>query len=192
MMKKISKILAFILMFSTLVLSLTACGSDPTKEAQAAVEKEFEALKNKDEKAFEELFGSNPLDSLGITSDNAEENFKKIVNKILEGIDYSIISSEKIDNENVTVKVDITSLNMEDVMQKYMESIVDFSLNEEAASLSEEETNDKIVELLLETISQPDLETVKTTVDINVKKVDNKWTIQESDELTNALAGGLQ
>lgn len=191
-MKRISKILAFILMFSTLVLSLTACGSDPTKEAQAAVEKEFEVLKNKDEKAFEELFGSDTLSSLGITGDDTEEDFKKIVGKIIENVNYSIVSSEKVDKENVTVKVDITALDMENVMQKYMESIVEFSLTEEAASLSEEESTNKAVELLLETISQPDLETVTTTVDLNVKKVDNKWAIQENDKLASAIMGGLE
>ena len=190
-MKNILKILAFVLTFSTLTLSLTACGGDPTKEAQAVVEKEFEVLKNPDDKAYEEYLGLDELSALGIEDEASQENVKKIIDKILTSIEYSIVSSEKIDNENVTVKVDVTSLDMEMAMQNFMAEFIAFSMTEEAANLSEEELNNKMLESLLEVLSNPDLETVKNTIDIKVTKVDNEWVIEQNEELINSLASAF-
>ena len=190
-MKNILKILAFVLTFSTLTLSLTACGGDPTKEAQAVVEKEFETLKNPDDKTYEKYFGIDELSALGIKDEASQENFKKIIDKIITNIEYSIVSSEKIDNENVTVKVDITSLDTEIAMQNFMAEFVAFSMSEEAASLSDEEFNNKMLETFLEALSNPDLETVKSTVDIKVTKVDNKWVIEQNEELINSLVSAF-
>ena len=46
--EKISKIVALMLMFSTLLLSLTAC-SNPTKDAEATVTRNFDELKSLDD-----------------------------------------------------------------------------------------------------------------------------------------------
>ncbi len=190
-MKNLLKILAFVLTFSTLTLSLTACGGDPTKEAQAVVEKEFEVLKNPDDKAYEEYLGLDELSALGVTDEASQENVKKIIDKILTSIEYSIVSSEKVDNENVTVKVDVTSLDMEMAMQNFTTEFIAFSMTEEAANLSDEELNNKMLEILLEVLSNPDLETVKNTIDINVTKVDNEWVIEQNEELINSLASAF-
>ena len=190
-MKNILKILAFVLTFSTLTVSLTACGGDPTKEAQAVVEKEFETLKNPDDKTYEKYFGIDELSALGIKDEASQENFKKIFDEFVSNLDYSIVSSEKIDDENITVKVDITSLDIEMILQNFMAEFIVFSMSEEAASLSKEELNNKMLETLLEVISNPDLETVKNTVDIKVTKVDNKWVVEQNEELINSLVSAF-
>ena len=46
-------------------------------------------------------------------------------------------------------------------------------------------------EIFIECISKEDLVMVKTEVDIKVIKTDKKWKIESSDELSNALLGGL-
>ncbi len=189
-MKKISKFLVLVLMFTTFVLSLTACSSDPTKDAEAAVTKTFDELKALNDTTFEEYFGENGLDSFGLTEDNQEE-FKKFIKAIVDNLSYTIVSSEKVDDNNVIVKVDVTAIKMENVMNKFIENSFAFAMTEEAQNLSEEEIAKKSMELLIEAISQPDLETITTTVDINVTKTDNVWDFQVDDKLLDAIYGGM-
>lgn len=57
---------------------------------------------------------------------------------------------------------------------------------------SEEETNAKMEEILIECINKPDRETVTNTVDITVVKTEDKsWRIKSDDNFLNALTGGL-
>ncbi len=190
-MKKLSKIFALMLSLSVLLLSLTACGSDPKKEAEAAVTKTFDELKALDDSVYDQYFGANGIASLGLTEDDSQEDFKKFIKTIVDNLSYKIVSSEEVDKDNVIVKVDITAIKMETVMIAFQDKILEFASSEESQNISPEDAVKKSLELLLETISQPNLETITTTVDLNVTKNDNNWEVPISEELINAIYGGM-
>ena len=57
---------------------------------------------------------------------------------------------------------------------------------------TEEETNKKMEEILIECASKPDLATVTNEVDIKVIKVEsNDWKIEADETFVNAVLGGL-
>ena len=57
---------------------------------------------------------------------------------------------------------------------------------------TEEETNKKMEEILVECASKPELATVTNEVDIKVVKTESKeWKIEADDTFVNALLGGL-
>lgn len=190
-MKKLSKIFALMLSLSVLLLSLTACGSDPKKEAEAAVTKTFDELKALDDSVYDQYFGANGIASLGLTEDDSQEDFKKFIKTIVDNLSYKIVSSEEVDKDNVIVKVDVTAIKMETVMIAFQDKILEFASSEESQNISPEDAVKKSLELLLETISQPNLETITTTVDLNVTKNDNNWEVPISEELINAIYGGM-
>nr|WP_317358528.1 DUF5105 domain-containing protein [uncultured Tyzzerella sp.] len=190
-MKKLSKIFALMLRLSVLLLSLTACGSDPKKDAEAAVTKTFDELKALDNSVYDQYFGANGIASLGLTEDDSQEDFKKFIKTIVDNLSYKIVSSEEVDKDNVIVKVDVTAIKMETVMIAFQDKILEFASSEESQNISPEDAVKKSLELLLETISQPNLETITTTVDLNVTKNDNNWEVPISEELINAIYGGM-
>lgn len=190
-MKKLSKIFALMLRLSVLLLSLTACGSDPKKDAEAAVTKTFDELKALDDSVYDQYFGANGIASLGLTEDDSQEDFKKFIKTIVDNLSYKIVSSEEVDKDNVIVKVDVTAIKMETVMISFQDKILEFASSEESQNISPEDAVKKSLELLLETISQPNLETITTTVDLNVTKNDNNWEVPISEELINAIYGGM-
>ncbi len=190
-MKKLSKIFALMLRLSVLLLSLTACGSDPKKDAEAAVTKTFDELKALDDSVYDQYFGANGIASLGLTEDDSQEDFKKFIKTIVDNLSYKIVSSEEVDKDNVIVKVDVTAIKMETVMIAFQDKILEFASSEESQNISPEDAVKKSLELLLETISQPNLETITTTVDLNVTKNDNNWEVPISEELINAIYGGM-
>ena len=51
--------------------------------------------------------------------------------------------------------------------------------------------NKKMEEMFIECVSKEDLSMVTSEVDIKVIKADKKWKIESSEELSNALLGGL-
>lgn len=189
-MKKFSKIINVILIFSMLVLSLTGCGSDPTKDAEAAVSKNLDEVKNVSDETYNEYMQLLGLASLEIPEESTEQ-LKIFVKTILDNIDYKIVSSEKIDDNNVTVKTDITSINMKAVMEKFQQEVANLSSSEDIKNLSQEEFTKKAFELLANTINQPDLEKVTTTVDIAVTKVDKEWQPTMDSEIINAIYGDM-
>ncbi len=189
-MKKFSKIITVILMFSMLVLSLTGCGSDPTKDAEAAVSKNLDEVKNVSDETYNEYMQLLGLASLEIPEESTEQ-LKTFVKTILDNIDYKIVSSEKVDDNNVTVKTDITSINMKAIMEKFQQEVANLSSSEDIKNLSQEELTKKAFELLANTVNQSDLEKVTTTVDISVTKVDKEWQPTMDSEIINAIYGDM-
>ena len=138
---------------------------------------------------YDEYFGDGGLSDIGL--EGSEEDFKKFTKTLMDNVEYKIVSSEKVDDNTVTVKVDITAIKMEVVMEKFMAGAMKLVLEEDVDNLTEEEINKKMFELLLDAISQPDLETVTTTVDITVKNEDGVWDFGADDALVDAIYGGI-
>lgn len=190
-MKRNIKRMASLLLAVAMVLSLTGCGE--IKKAETTINDTFTALKNLD---FEKA--SNYINVDGIMksddSDGALNLDSDLFMKNLFGkLEHEIISSEKIDNNTVVVKTKITAVDMKPVLGEYIGKALQYAFANAFANPqpSEEETNKKMEEMFIECVSKEDLAMVTNEVDIKVVKVEKKWKIESSDELANALVGGL-
>ena len=187
-MKRFKSITAIILTL-ILILSLTGCGE--IKKAETAVNGMFTAFKSLN---FEEAQKYVNVDEITKAGEEANENSMLIMETVFDNLSYEIISSEKIDNETVIVKTKVTATDMKPVLGEFLAKALEYAFSNAFANPqpTEEETNKKMEEILVECASKPDLATVTNEVDIKVIKTESKdWKIEADDAVVNALLGGL-
>ena len=187
-MKRIKSITAIIL---TLILTLSLTGCGEIKKAETAVNGMFTAFKNLN---FEEAQKYVNVDEITKAGEEANENSMLIMETVFDNLSYEIISSEKVDNETVIVKTKVTATDMKPVLGEFLAKALEYAFSNAFANPqpTEEETNKKMEEILVECASKPDLATVTNEVDIKVIKTESKdWKIEADDAVVNALFGGL-
>lgn len=187
-MKRFKSITAIILTL-ILILSLTGCGE--IKKAETAVNGMFTAFKNLD---FEEAQKYVNVDEITKAGEEANENSMLIMETVFDNLSYEIISSEKVDSETVIVKTKVTATDMKPVLDEFLTKALEYAFSNAFATPqpTEEETDKKMEEILVECASKPDLATVTNEVDIKVIKTESKdWKIEADDAVVNALLGGL-
>ena len=187
-MKKFKSITAIIL---TLILTLSLTGCGEIKKAETAVNGMFTAFKNLD---FEEAQKYVNVDEITKAGEEANEHSMLIMETVFDNLSYEIISSEKVDNETVIVKTKVTATDMKPVLGEFLSKALEYAFSNAFANPqpTEEETNKKMEEILVECASKPDLATVTNEVDIKVIKTESKdWKIEADDAVVNALLGGL-
>ena len=187
-MKRFKSITAIILTL-ILILSLTGCGE--IKKAETAVNGMFTAFKSLN---FEEAQKYVNVDEITKAGEEANENSMLIMVTVFDNLSYEIISSEKVDSETVIVKTKVTATDMKPVLGEFLTKALEYAFSNAFANPqpTEEETNKKMEEILVECASKPDLATVTNEVDIKVIKTESKdWKIEADDAVVNALLGGL-
>lgn len=187
-MKKIKSITAI---FLTLILMLSLAGCGEIKKAETAVNGMFAAFKNLD---FEEAQKYVNVEEITKTDNETDENSKLIMETVFDKLNYEILSSEKIDENTVMVKTKITATDMKPVMGEFISKALEYAFSTAFSSPqpTEEETNKKMEEILVECASKPDLATVTNEVDIKVVKTESKnWKIEADETFVNAVLGGL-
>jgi hypothetical protein len=162
---------------------------DATEEAEEAVKKMFKALKSYD---IEEAQMYVDVDEIASEADT-NENSTLFIKTAFESLDYKIVSSEKIDDDNVTVNTSITAIDMKPVMSEFFTKAMQYAFSIAFAETqpSEEEQNKKMEEILVECITKPDLANVTNEVSVKVSKINDEWKIEADDAFTNAVLGGL-
>lgn len=187
-MRKIKSIIATLLTF-ILMLSLTGCGE--IKKAETAVNGMFAAFKSLN---FEEAQKYVNVEDITKTDNDTDENSKLIMETVFDKLNYEIVSSEKIDDNTVIVKTKITATDMKPVMGEFFSQALEYAFSTAFSTPqpTEEETNKKMEEILVECASKPDLATVTNEVDIKVIKTERKdWKIEADETFVNAVLGGL-
>lgn len=187
-MKRIKTITAIIL---TLILTLSLTGCGEIKKAETAVNGMFTAFKSLN---FEEAQKYVNVDEITKAGEEANENSMLIMETVFDNLSYEIISSKKVDNETVIVKTKVTATDMKPVLGEFLAKALEYAFSNAFANPqpTEEETNKKMEEILVECASKPDLATVTNEVDIKVIKTESKdWKIEADDAVVNALLGGL-
>ena len=187
-MKRFKSITAIIL---TLILTLSLTGCGEIKKAETAVNGMFTAFKNLN---FEEAQKYVNVDEITKAGEEANENSMLIMETVFDNLSYEIISSEKVDKETVVVKTKVTATDMKPVLGEFLAKALEYAFSNAFADPqpTEEETNKKMEEILVECASKPDLATVTNEVDIKVIKTESKdWKIEADDAVVNALLGGL-
>ena len=187
-MRKIKSIIEILLIF-VFMLSLTSCGE--IKKAETAINGMFTAFKSLN---FEEAQKYVNVEDITNTGNEANDNSILIMKTVFGNLNYEIISSEKVDDNNVVVKTKITATDMKPVMGEFLTKALEYAFSNAFSNPqpTEEETNKKMEESWVECASTPDLATVTIEVDIKVVKTESKeWKIEADDTFVNALLGGL-
>ena len=177
-MKKITAIALVLVM----VLSLASCGE--TGKAEEAVTNLFEAFKAGD---FEKK-----NDYLLKDSDEADDE-DEMFNHVFTKVDYTIVSSKKVSNDEVHVTAEITAPDMKIAVGEFFEKALEFAFANAFSEnpLSEEDTEKEMERLFIEATDREDLGTVTNEIVIKVLKTEDGWKVKADDDFADAVTGGM-
>lgn len=178
-MNKFKRLLAGVLS-AALALTLAACGAAKPEDT---VKTSLDALIAGDLKTATAAFDTNGQDTLN----DDDKEFQDVAKAIFSKMTYSV-KETKVDGDTATVKAEIQAADMEAVMQSVVQELMQLALSN--PNMSEDEMTAKTAELLTNGVKSA-TEKKTSTVDITLKKAGEKWQIQSSDDLLDALTGGL-
>lgn len=196
---KIKKILA---LFICVLIALGTAGCTVKQKAEKTVVGMLESLKsgNIEETAkyinVYELtnWGSEKSDKTA-TDEKPDEYTEDLLKPLFQKLSYKILEISKVDRNNVVVKTEITNIDMNPIMDTFMNEMIDKELGNSFASeneqISDEEMQKWAKERLLGLITHEGNATATNTVDIKVSKTDKGWKVVPEDSLKNSIWGGL-
>ena len=177
----------------TLIVSLAGCGR---ASAESVVEDAIQAFQSADVDAIRECWGNTDLAS---SEDSAEDDAytQQMLEPLASSLTYQITDSvEDVKAGTATVTVEFTNIDMSTVFSEWMRELFSQALGYAFLPAdqqpSEEELNDLSIESFIEIIeNHADVDKVTNTVDISLSLVENKWRIDPSDTVIDAMTGGM-
>ena len=155
------------------MLLCTACGTSTPRDALKA---DMEAAKS----SPEEIIGDIGETGFG------KEATSALVDKVLD-FDYEVFD-EKIDGNTATVETTITTYPFGEIFGNVVADLFAEALS--GKEMTTEEAAQLMDQSLLDRLDEAE-KSYKTTVSITLIKEGDNWIVQESDEMSNALTGGL-
>lgn len=170
-------------------LGMVACGKSEQAEneqnsstPETTVAALLDAVKEGDQTKINQYVAQD--DSMYSEESETDVTQAKVM---FENITYHIQSVDVIDTEGTAVvTVDITNVDMNIVMQEYMNKALEASAN------STDMTEEEAMTLLKDSIAENKENTITKTVNLEVKRAESgEWKVKTTDELNTILAGGL-
>lgn len=167
----------------------TIIKKDAVEEAEDTIKKTLKAFKKYDLEEAQKYINVDEIASKADTNENSTLFMKTAFGSL----EYEIISSEKIDENNVIVNTSITAIDMKPVMAEFFGKAMQYAFSFAFSEVqpTEEEQNQKMEEILVECITKPDIANATNEVPVKVTKIDGEWKIETSQTLANAVLGGL-
>lgn len=177
-----------VLLIMACMFTLTSCKE--VENAEKAVTDFMTAIQNCDYETMASIGNGMDVDKINTTDEQGKQIFDNLFNKTT----YEIKSAELQEDKSVLVTTDITTV---DVGKAYSTAITNsFSqLLSNAFSdeeLSDEESEQIIIDNLVNELNNSNTGTVTTTVNIKVLKVDKTWKVDCDDAFINAITGNLK
>lgn len=177
-----------VLLIMACMFTLTSCKE--VENAEKAVTDFMTAVQNCDYETMASIGNGMDTDKINTTDEQGKQIFDNLFNKTT----YEIKSAELQEDKSVLVTTDITTV---DVGKAYSTAITNsFSqLLSNAFSgeeLSDEESEQIIIDNLVNELNNSNTGTVTTTVNIKVLKVDKTWKVDCDDAFINAITGNLK
>lgn len=177
-----------VLLIMACMFTLTSCKE--VENAEKAVTDFMTAIQNCDYETMASIGNGMDADKINTTDEQSKQVFDNLFNKTT----YEIKSAELQEDKSVLVTTDITTV---DVGKAYSTAITNsFSqlLNNafSGEELSDEESEQIIIDNLVNELNNSNTGTVTTTVNIKVLKVDKTWKVDCDDAFINAITGNLK
>ncbi len=113
-----------------------------------------------------------------------------LATQISKCFSYKILSVTEQDNK-ATATVDITSLNLESVLDIYLDKLLNYASTTDAVRATDTELADKTATLLIECLNS-NTKTYTKTIEISFINNGVTWEMQLDDEFTDALLGNMK
>lgn len=196
--KNIKKVSFMLLISGFFLIGLVGCSS---KSPSDTVNEYFTSITKGENGDVNNLLAKE----VGQKSEDNKESEKKvsdesekIIKDKIKQIKYTV-NSENIEGEKATVNVKVNGINlgkvisnsfskcMNESMSLVFSSALNGEVNEEA---NKEKMNDLFEKILIDELNSVEFD--ERTGDISLIKKDNKWQIEQNDDLTNLLIGEIK
>lgn len=175
---------------AVLAVGLTACGGNPADQVRSVVTSNFDQVKNLDAEAIEELGNMDELKELetayGLSSD-------RVIKAFYGRFDYKV-DDVTVDGDTATVKITSSNVDLQKVMEGYMDDLTEFATSEEAEKLvtegGQQAVQDKVVELLMGAFESDDVPTTEGKTELAMERDGDTWTYANEGEVLQVLFGG--
>ncbi len=163
-----------VLLLALCLILMTACGaSGPSAALQADLENA--------KASPEEIMGEMGDDGFG------EKATEALIDKVLE-FEYEL-GEESIDGDTATVETTITTYPFGQMFTNVVSQFVTDALTN-AGTMTDEDLTELMDKLLMDELNKAE-KTYTKTIDIELVQEDGVWVVQESEEMSNALTGGM-
>ena len=179
-MKKICMVLSVLL-----VTLLVACGSSAAKP-EDVVSGYLDATKAMDTAKINQYLVSDGSSEEDSSSQSPES--EEIGKLITANMQYKIVSSN-VAEDTATVTTEITNIDMSTVMQEVIQQAFADAMSGE---LSSGEGESHTLEVMKASVEKHKDDTVTTSVNVQLKKVDGAWKIEPDAAFMSAVTGSLQ
>ena len=131
----------------------------------------------------------NMQDIFSTYSQNYEKTDDALAEQLSRHISYKILSvTEDQEQKSATAKITITSLDMECVLKRYQELLMDYAATTESIRASSSELAYETASLLAQALTENEA-TTDTEVVIHFTNNGSSWEMQLNEDFTNALLG---
>lgn len=192
MKKYLSVVLALIL-----CLTLASCGSKRAS-AESVVENGIKAFQSVDQEAMQQYWGDAdftdiPMDGVASGDDAYGQELLK---KLASNLTYQITgSSEDEGAGSATVTVEFTNVNMGVILPEWFGDMLsksfEYAFLPEDQQPSEEELSAMYMDSLNSAIDNHADDVVTNTVEITLSLVDDEWKINATEDVVDAMVGGM-
>lgn len=177
-MKKVLAAAVAAMMLTFGCMALAGC-SQPSAEdvIRDGLTKELDQVKNLDGELMSEvgaMDAASELETYGITAQSFMETY-------FDGFDYSIdeVTIDENDKNKATAVVTLKVKSLTDVYTKITEASTEFASGADVASMSEDELNQKVGEIVLQAITDvPATETEAVTLPLVCEN--NEWQVTDA------------
>ena len=173
----------FLLLISLAVI-LVGCDSvmnNPTKRVETFLNK----YQTMDEEVLAQL--DTTLNNNNDLTKTQKEDYKNLMKKQYQNLTYTI-KDEEVDGDMATVKVEIEVYDfnkaMNDADDYLLQNPDEFILGEDLVD------NEKFMDYKIKQMKNT-MDKVKYTIEFNLTKTDDKWTLNNVDEITRQKIHGI-
>lgn len=167
-----------------LLLAIVAALILLPKSPQKAVEGMLNCLKNGDFENINKYVNYDEI--LQNVSTSEDKTLSQDIQILLfDKLSWRVLNTTQ-NADTTTVEVEITNKNFKTILSNYIQEVLKVAFSGEV--FTEEEQNNK----LLDQLKREDVDTVATTVTLQVNKQDEDWKVVVNEELINALLPGFQ
>ena len=200
MRKKNMRIVLVLTIAALMALMTAGCGKQEVTPRQTA-DRFLDALQSQDQDVLKKVYAGgsvNLKESLQGQKDDAgadeieDETIKLLMDKLR---DFSYrTSDEKIDGDNATVKVKITTYSFGNAFRDFVTDYMSQGMSLAMSGASEEKLSKLANTLLQKHLKKLTKKDFEKTVTLSLKRKDGQWIVQKLDKdsaFVDAVCGGL-
>lgn len=187
-MNKVTKAIICAVAVVLVILAIVICISKvKTTKPASAIDGFVKALNEGNFQKAKEYTSDETMDILGLDEEAEDLEMVKLYYKNIEVKVNNVTKSKN----TAVVNVEITNKDLGKVLNNYMNKAQELALKNLNSSAKVSDMENELLTYFKAQFETDDVETVTTTVDVVVNKVDGKWKVVVDDALRNALLPGL-